>query len=107
MDSEIITTLIGGAVTLANVVFTSLMAAGRRRNERTSQLEAGLQCLLRAEIIRSHEKYMDRGYCPVYAREALSREYEAYHALGGNGTITDLYQQITALPTEKEERHEN
>lgn len=107
MDSEIITALIGGAVTLINVLFTALVSAKRRSSERTEQFEAGLQCLLRAEIIRSHEKYMDKGYCPVYAREALSREYEAYHALGGNGTITDLYQQITALPTDKEEKHEN
>ena len=31
------------------------------------------------------KKYMGKGYCPVYAREALNRIYESYHALGGNG----------------------
>ena len=114
MDSTIIVAIIGGAVTVFNVIFSTLMAGKAekkrvrdmdemRQNDRTKQLENGVQSLLRAEIIRSHEKYMDRKYCPVYAREALSRAYEAYHALGGNGTITGLYNQIIALPTDKED----
>ena len=107
MDSEIIVALIGAAVTAGNVIFTTAVNSKRRRDKRTEQLEAGVQCLLRAEIIRSHEKYMDKGFCPVYAREALSRAYEAYHALGGNGTITGLYNQIIALPTDKEDNHED
>ncbi|MBP0983106.1 MAG: hypothetical protein J6A19_05205 [Oscillospiraceae bacterium] len=114
MDSTVIVAIIGGAVTIFNVIFSTVMAnksekkrqkdvEEMRQNDRTNQLESGVQCLLRAEIIRSHEKYMDKGFCPVYAREALSRAYEAYHALGGNGTITGLYNQIIALPTDKEE----
>lgn len=74
-----------------------------QQNDRTKQLESGVQCLLRAEIIRSHEKYMDKEYCPVYAWEALTRIYESYHALGGNGTMTELYKQVMALPTDKED----
>ena len=116
MDSEIIVAVIGAAVTVANVVYTSIVshlaekrrrkdAAEMRQNDRTAQLESGLQSLLRAEIIRSHEKYMDRGYCPVYAREALTRAYESYHALGGNGTITGLYNQMMALRTDKEDNN--
>ena len=46
---------------------------------------------------------MDKGYCPIYARDALDRVYESYHALGGNGTMTDLYKQTIALPTEPDE----
>ena len=114
MDSAIIVAIIGGAVTIFNVIFSTAMAnkAERKRqqdveqlrqNDRSKQIESGLQSLLRAEIIRSHEKYMDKGYCPVYAREALNRIYESYHALGGNGTMTELYKQVMALPTDKED----
>ena len=60
----------------------------------------GVQCLLRAEIIRSHEKYMEKGFCPIYAREALKREYSAYHKLGGNDVATHLYNEIMELPCE-------
>lgn len=114
MDSAIIVAIIGGAVTIFNVIYSTTMAnrAEKRRlrdaeelrqNDRSKQIESGLQSLLRAEIIRSHEKYMDKGYCPVYAREALNRIYESYHALGGNGTMTELYKQVMALPTDKED----
>lgn len=118
MDSTIVVAIISGAVTIFNVVFTSVSAhksekkrradvEEMRQNDRTKQIESGLQSLLRAEIIRSHEKYMDKEYCPVYAREALTRIYESYHGLGGNGTMTELYKQVMALPTDKEDNHEN
>ena len=96
MDSTVIAALIGALVTVGNVAFTSL--SNRRTN-----MKSGLQCLLRAEIIRAHEEYMDKKYCPIYARESITRAYDAYHALGGNGTITELYNQIMALPTDKED----
>ncbi len=83
---------------VVHVAFTSITTRKRRRDERTEQLEAGVQCLLRAEIIRSHEKYTERGKCPIYAREALTRAYQAYHALGGNDVATDLYRDLMELP---------
>lgn len=61
----------------------------------------GLQCLLRAEIVRQHEKWIKAGYCPIYAKEALSREYKAYHALKGNDVATGLYEEIMELPEGK------
>ena len=64
--------------------------------------QTGMQALLRADIIRSYDKYSDKGFCPIYARDAIEKEYESYHALGGNGTITDLWERIKKLPTEKE-----
>lgn len=93
MDSTIITALISAFVTVGNVAFTSLC-------NRKSNMKSGLQCLLRLEIIRAHEKYTDMKYCPIYARESVTKAYDAYHALGGNGTITELYNQIMALPTD-------
>ena len=102
MDSTIIVALIGGGFTVINIIVTSMITRKKKLSEREKNIENGLQSLLRAEIIRSHEKYMDREYCPVYAREALTRIYESYHALGGNGTMTELYKQVMALPTDKE-----
>lgn len=83
----------GGIITWA-VTYIKL----RKKHE--SALEEGLKCLLRAEIIRNHDKYLDRGYCPIYAKEALKRAYAAYHALRGNDVATQLYNEVMALPTE-------
>ena len=70
-----------------------------RYSKRNHNMAKGMQCLLRLEIIRSYENYTHKGYCPLYAREALSRGYTAYHALGGNDVATDLYDKIMDLPT--------
>ena len=66
--------------------------------KKKSALEDGVQCLLRAEIIKAHDKYTERGYCPVTMKEALSKEYTAYHNLGGNDVATNLYNELMKLP---------
>ena len=84
---------------------TIAKSKSKRRKERESAVEDGLEALLRAEIIRQYEKYSERGYCPIYAKEALKREYSSYHALGGNDVATELYHKILALPTEPPHDH--
>lgn len=64
-------------------------------------LRDGVQCLLRAEIIRQNEKWVKSGYCPVYAKQALSRAYKAYHGLHGNDVATGLYEETMELPERK------
>ena len=71
-------------------------------SKRSRALEDGMQCLLRSEIIRSHKEYTDKGYCPIYAKESLEKEYKAYQALGGNDVAHKLYDEIVALPTRKD-----
>ena len=66
-------------------------------------IKDGVQCLLRAEILRQYEKWEERGYCPIYAKQALSREYRAYHKLGGNDVATEKYHEILKLPDEPED----
>lgn len=70
---------------------------------RLQAIKKGLQCLLRAEIIRSHDKYTERGFCPIYAKEALTRAYKAYHDLGGNDVATNLYNEVLELRNEAQE----
>lgn len=112
--TEIMVACITGLVTVFNIIFTTVSGERRAKetekkledanqNVRIENLEGGLQALLRGEIIRSHDKYMEKGYCPVYAREALERAYHAYKSLGGNDVATSLYKQVMALPTEKGE----
>lgn len=60
-----------------------------------------VRCLLRAEIIRQNEKWVEKGFCPVYAKQALSKAYTAYHSLKGNDVGTALYNETMALPEQK------
>lgn len=85
---------------LCGGVATGCITYIKMHRKRETALETGVQCLLRAEIIRNHDKYMERKHCPIYAKEALRRAYTAYHALGGNDVATRLYDEVMELPTE-------
>jgi hypothetical protein len=64
----------------------------------------GVRALLRAEIIRTYNKYHDNlKYCPIYVKQSIEDIYKQYHALKGNGVGTKLYEEIMALPTERED----
>lgn len=101
MDASVVVALITGGVTLANVVFSAVFNSVRDKRRRKSaderNIEDGLQCLLRAEIIRAHDKYTAQGFCPIYAKESLRRVYTAYHNLGGNDIATALYNECLNL----------
>lgn len=65
----------------------------------------GIRALLRADLIRLYNKYHeDLGYCPIYVKQSLEDEYKQYHALKGNGVGTQLYNDLMALPTEKQKK---
>ena len=89
----------GGIISLCGTV----LAMWKQRKVKTKALEEGVQCLLRVEIIRAHEKYTEKGYCPIYAKESLKRTYTAYHILGGNDIATDLCKETLALQTESKD----
>lgn len=84
--------------TAASAVIAYSKGAHKRASEREQAIEDGLQSLLRAEIIRAHDKYMGQGFCPVYSKEALKRSYQAYHTLGGNDVATKLFEDMIKLP---------
>ena len=68
--------------------------------KRQKALEAGVQALLRGELIRSYEKYHEQGYITVHGLEAANKAYAAYHELGGNGTITGLVKDMREMEVE-------
>ena len=103
MDSNIIVAMITSIVTIFNVLYTNITNRRKKKSADEQAIEDGLQCLLRAEIIRCHDKCTDRGYCPIYAKESLRRAYTAYHNLGGNVIATQLYKECMALPEHREE----
>lgn len=94
----------------------SLLLAGLYRNvlkrlqaaqKKNDAIAEGVQSLLRENIVHNYNKYQDREYCPIYAKESIKRVYEAYHKLGGNDVATKLYNTLLEMPEEeKEEEHE-
>mgnify|MGYP006874670334 CR=1 FL=1 len=46
----------------------------------------------------NYNKYSEKGFCPIYAKESIKRVYVAYSDLGGNDVATGLYHKILAMP---------
>ena len=70
--------------------------------EKERALSDGVEALLRESIVGNYNKYQDRGYCPIYAKESLKKAYQAYHKLGGNDVVTELYQKLIRMREEPE-----
>ena len=66
-------------------------------------IRLGLQALLRDRLIEKYDKYTDKGYAPIYARENFENMWKQYHSLGENGVMDGLHAKFMELPTEKEE----
>lgn len=71
--------------------------------KRLGLVESAMQALLRDRIIQSYNHHMEKGYCPIYALESVNHMYEQYHALGGNGTVTRLVEELRRLPVQSED----
>ena len=41
------------------------------REEREQAISDGLQALLRESIVSAYNKYLDKGFCPIYAKESM------------------------------------
>ncbi len=79
-------------------LISSFLTYLKMKTKKNIAVEDGVRCLLRAEIISSHERYSTLGTCPIYAKESLRRMYHAYHELGGNDVATNLYEKTLDLP---------
>ena len=66
-------------------------------------LKLGTQAILRDSIISKYDKYMEKGNIPIYAMDNVTKMYTEYHALGGNGTIKQLYEELLELSHRKGE----
>ena len=65
-------------------------------------MQLGVQALLRSKMIDEYNKWSERGYAPIYARENFQNMYNQYHNLGMNGVMDDLLEKFKELPTQKE-----
>lgn len=74
----------------------------KRKISEQEAIKLGIQALLRDRLIQSYNHYLEKGFCPIYALENINALYTQYHALGGNGTITEIVEKLKALPTEKQ-----
>lgn len=58
----------------------------------------GMKYLLMFKMREEGEKYLADERCSIEHKHEFEKVYNAYHALGGNGTITALKDKVLQLP---------
>ena len=82
-----------------------LAAAYRRLSKRIKEQEqerqaikTGLLAILHDRLYQACQFYIAQGYVDMAGLKNVEYLYRSYHALGGNGTGTELYSRVKALP---------
>lgn len=75
---------------------------GDKNNDDLNLIRKGLQRLQRFRLQENLKKALRRGYTTQHELEELSRLYESYVELGGNGAIKILFEKFSKLDTKEE-----
>jgi hypothetical protein len=70
-------------------------------------VKLGVQALLRSQMIHDYNKWSERGYAPIYARENFQNCWKQYHSLGANGVMDDIHNKFLMLPIEPPRKEKN
>lgn len=65
-------------------------------------LKKGVKAMLHDRLYQSARFYIQQGFIDMDGLTNIGLIYEAYHELHGNGTGTDLYNRVRALPIREE-----
>lgn len=97
--SVVATTALTAAVSaIVGAAVGALVSAIVNKLKSTKAFEAGMRALLWRELKNIHEEAMKNGGMTIEDRRHLENVYSAYHAIGGNGTGTRLYEEAMNTP---------
>lgn len=91
--------LFGAISALLLGLWQALAKRMKKTKEEQEAIKAGLQALLRAQMVADYERYTEKGFAPIYARDNFENCYRQYEKLGENGVIEDIHTKFLQLPT--------
>ena len=90
--------LFGGVLTVLGIIARNLNKKLKGEQERNKAIENGVRDMLRLTILDNYERCKQAGVISVSRKDAIDSAYNSYHALGGNGTVTQVHSEIMAMP---------
>lgn len=96
-----VSSLLAGALGWA---FQRLWARQKSQAARQNAIEEGVQALLHDRIYSTYADCREKGYADVNDLKNLEFLYRPYHALGGNGTGTELFERVKKMPAPPAEK---
>ena len=79
--------------------------ASQRVEAQNKATMLGVQALLRDRLRQAFDYYLARGWIEAGERDNVENMYTQYEALGKNNVMTDIYNQVRALPSIPPESH--
>lgn len=73
--------------------------ASARVEAQNKATQLGVQALLRDRLLQAFSHYLARGWIGAGERDNVENMYTQYEALGENNVISDIYNQVRALPS--------
>ena len=70
----------------------------KEEKSRSTAIENGVRDILRMQILDTYERCKVGGTITVSRKDAIDSAYNSYHALGGNGTITQVHNELMGMP---------
>lgn len=80
------------------VAYKRLASKVKAQQEERKALKEGVLAILHDRLYQSCRYYIKQGWVDVEGLKNIEYLYKSYHALGGNGTGTELYNRVKALP---------
>lgn len=101
--SNLLTLLFGsGLLVTVGRYFMNKIKANERKTEAVC---LGVQALLRNCLIEEYNKYSNKGYAPIYAKENFENMWTQYHNLGANGVMDETHEKFKGLPDRRLEEN--
>ena len=90
-----------GIPSLIGAIFVSAVNYVKLKNSSYKLIKDGVIAILHNKIYTLGKQYIAQEYISVEALDDFEHLYNAYHALGGNGMVTKMKQEIEELHLKK------
>lgn len=98
----VLTTIVGILISWLKSSIDSQRDERRRdKQEQKSHdktMDGAMRYLLKDRILQACQHWQAKGFCPLHNREVLTEMVDAYHVLGGNSFVTEVYEETMSLP---------
>lgn len=85
------------------VLFGSLAGVVTYMWRTLKAFKIGILIVLQNSLLEIYYTWIDQEYVPVSVMERVTKTYEAYHTLGGNGVGTKVFKELNDLPSAQPE----
>lgn len=87
-----------GIPSLIGAIFVSAVNYVKLKNSSYKLIKDGVIAILHNKIYTLGKQYIAQEHISVEDLDDFEHLYKAYHALGGNGTGTEIYKRVKELP---------